>query len=50
MLVTPQSTDPYGCDLVVCTEREKFLVPVVATGIMPQLDLPGACAASVRGA
>ena len=37
-----QSTDPYGCDLVVCTEREKFLVPVVATGVMPELDLPGA--------
>ncbi|KAF5830389.1 hypothetical protein DUNSADRAFT_14652 [Dunaliella salina] len=38
----PQSTDPYGCNLVVCTEREKFLVPVLATGVMPELDLPGA--------
>jgi len=39
-----QSTDPYSCDLVVCTEREKFLVPVLATGVMPKLDMPGACA------
>eukprot|EP00983_Pelagomonas_calceolata_P095651 1158035-Pelagomonas_calceolata.AAC.3 len=38
-----QSTDPYGCNLVVCTEREKFLVPVLATGVMPELDLPGEC-------
>ena len=28
------------CDLVVCTEREKFVVPVIAVGQQPALDLP----------
>lgn len=37
---SPQSKDDYSCDLVVCTEREKFLVPVMAMGAAAALDMP----------
>lgn len=30
----------YSTDLIVCTEREKFLVPVMAQGSRPLLELP----------
>lgn len=36
----PESRDDYSCDLVVCTEREKFLVPVLAVGASAALDFP----------
>lgn len=39
---SPQSKDDYACDLVVCTEREKFIVPVVAWGAAAALDFPDA--------
>ena len=29
---TPTSHDDFRCNLVVCTEREKYVVPVVALG------------------
>lgn len=38
----PQSNGDHACDVVVCTEREKFLVPVVAKGAAAALDLPDA--------
>ncbi len=28
----PESTENSGCDLVVCTEREKFIIPIVDRG------------------
>jgi hydrocephalus-inducing protein len=36
----PESRDDYACDLVVCTEREKFVVPVMAVGASAALDFP----------
>lgn len=36
----PQEVKDYSVDLVVCTEREKFLVAVVAIGDRPLLQLP----------
>lgn len=36
----PESTEDYAYNLVVCTEREKFVVPVIAAGAAPALDLP----------
>jgi hydrocephalus-inducing protein len=36
----PESTDNCSCELVVCTEREKFLVPITAHGAIMALDLP----------
>lgn len=36
----PETSDDYGCELVVCTEREKFVVPVLARGAQAALDLP----------
>ncbi|GIL73964.1 hypothetical protein Vretifemale_3957, partial [Volvox reticuliferus] len=36
----PESRDDYSCDLVVCTEREKFVVPVLAVGASAALDFP----------
>lgn len=36
----PQEVKDYSVDLVVSTEREKFLVPVVAVGDRPLLQLP----------
>jgi hypothetical protein len=36
----PESTDNCSCQLVVCTEREKFLVPIIAHGAIMALDLP----------
>lgn len=36
----PESMDDYSCDLVICTEREKFLVPIVAMGATAALDFP----------
>lgn len=37
---TPQDTDHFYYDLVVCTEREKFLVPCTVTGSKAALDFP----------
>ena len=36
----PESTEHYAYNLVVCTEREKFIVPILAAGEAPALDLP----------
>ena len=36
----PVSAGDYACDLVVCTEREKFVVPIRAQGQQPALDVP----------
>lgn len=36
----PESMDDYVHDLIVVTEREKFIVPIVAVGATPALDLP----------
>eukprot|EP00955_Chlamydomonas_euryale_P060740 357809-Chlamydomonas_euryale.AAC.3 len=36
----PESTEDYAYNLVVCTEREKFVVPVIAAGAAPALDVP----------
>lgn len=36
----PQSRDDARCELVVVTEREKYLVPLIAMGDAPALDLP----------
>ena len=36
----PESTEHYAYNLVVCTEREKFIVPILAAGASPALDLP----------
>lgn len=36
----PTSPDDASCDLVICTEREKFVVPVRALGRQPALDVP----------
>lgn len=35
-----RAQDDYTCELVVCTEREKFAVPVVAVGASAALDFP----------
>jgi hydrocephalus-inducing protein len=37
---TPAANEDYQHDLVICTEREKFLVPVSAQGARAVLDLP----------
>lgn len=37
---TPDSSDHFHHDLVVCTEREKFLVPCTVTGSKAALDFP----------
>lgn len=37
---TPDSLDHFNYDLVVCTEREKFLVPCTVTGSKAALDFP----------
>lgn len=37
---SPESTEDYAYNLVVCTEREKFIVPLIAAGAAPALDLP----------
>lgn len=37
---TPENTDHFYHDLVVCTEREKFLVPCTAAGSKAALDFP----------
>lgn len=37
---TPENTDHFQYDLVVCTEREKFLVPCAVTGSKAALDFP----------
>ena len=44
----PQEVRDYSLDLVCCTEREKFLVPIRAVGSKPRLSFPdevhfGAC-------
>ena len=36
----PESSEHYAYNLIVCTEREKFVVPIVAAGAAPALDLP----------
>lgn len=36
----PDSFDDYHYDMVVCTEREKFLVPIISRGRRAALDLP----------
>eukprot|EP00798_Chlamydomonas_sp_ICE-L_P006741 gene6741-3411_t len=36
----PDSKGDFTCNLIVCTEREKFLVPVYAIGAAAALDLP----------
>ncbi|CAG9464033.1 unnamed protein product [Pedinophyceae sp. YPF-701] len=36
----PESADDYSYDLVVCTEREKFLVPISCVGQRPALEIP----------
>lgn len=40
IIFKPDSFDDYHHDLVVCTEREKFLVPILARGRRAALDLP----------
>ncbi len=40
IMFRPESTADYLQDLVVCTEREKFIVPIVALGAAPALDVP----------
>lgn len=30
---TPKTTDDYGVDLIVATEREKFTIPIRAVGV-----------------
>ena len=37
---TPDGVGDFACDLVVVTEREKFVVPVRVAGARPALDLP----------
>ena len=44
IVFTPQMDVDYALDLVVVTEREKFVVPVVAYGARALLDLPDALA------
>ncbi|CAD7699035.1 unnamed protein product [Ostreobium quekettii] len=36
----PESQEDYFYDIVVCTEREKYIVPVTAVGQRPALDFP----------
>lgn len=36
----PDQAQDYEVDLVCCTEREKFLVPVRAIGPKPKLNIP----------
>ena len=36
----PESTEHYAYNLIVCSEREKFVVPILAAGAAPALDLP----------
>lgn len=36
----PESDRDYACDLVVATERERFLLPVVARGARLRFELP----------
>ena len=40
IVYTPESTEPFSYDLVVCTEREKFLVPCTVAGSKAALDFP----------
>lgn len=37
---TPEDTEQFHYDLVVCTEREKFLVPCTVAGSKAALDFP----------
>ena len=37
---TPENMENFHYDLVVCTEREKFLVPCTVTGSKAALDFP----------
>ena len=41
---TPQSASTVFCDLIVCTEREKFVVPIRAHGAVGALNVPDAVA------
>ena len=36
----PVDTEDYRCDLVVATERERFIVPIKCVGNKPALDFP----------
>ena len=38
----PESKDDYACDMICVTEREKFVVPVTASGTNACLDCPDA--------
>lgn len=44
---SPRGTEDYAVDLVAVTEREKFVVPIRATGVRVRLPTP---ARSSRGA
>ena len=41
---SPESEDSYDYDIIVATEREKFIVPLKALGRAPALDFPDAIA------
>ena len=40
VIYTPEDTEQFHYDLVVCTEREKFLVPCTVAGSKAALDFP----------
>lgn len=40
ILFKPEAHEDYLYDLIICTEREKFIVPVTAVGNRPALDFP----------
>lgn len=40
ILFKPEAQKDYLYDLIVCTEREKFIVPITAVGYRPALDFP----------
>ena len=40
VIFRPESTEHYAYNLIVCSEREKFVVPILAAGAAPALDLP----------
>ncbi|EKX37002.1 hypothetical protein GUITHDRAFT_78541 [Guillardia theta CCMP2712] len=40
LVFTPEERIDYFCDLVCCTEREKFVIPVRAYGMRGWLDFP----------
>ena len=40
VLFSPAANEDYEHDLIVCTEREKFIVPIRAQGARAMLDLP----------